>query len=58
MQYLLPDIEKGNRLLPFRTWDGQMVVALSCGGWRPATRLEAALLPQPRRLVIVRDMEV
>jgi hypothetical protein len=41
--------------VPFRDWDGRLVVNASTGGVRPATILEAALLPQARRLVLVRE---
>ncbi len=58
MPYLTPDIEKGNCLQPFRTWDGHFVVAVACGGWRRARPLDLALMPPTRRkLVIIRDME-
>lgn len=60
MQYLLPDIDKVNRVgaMPFRTWDGQLVIPVSIGGWRRVRPLDLALmLPASRRLILVRDME-
>lgn len=57
MQYLKPFIEKRNGIVPFRDWDGRLIVTVPCGGWRLATCLEAALLPQARRLVVLRDLE-
>ena len=57
MQYLSPDIEKSNGIL-FRTWDGRLVVAVACGGWRSVRPLDLALMPPAsRRLILVRDMD-
>jgi len=55
MQNLAHGIEIRNGFMPFRDRHGRLVVAVPCGGWRLATRLEAATLPQPRRLVIIRE---
>ena len=56
MQYLNRETEKSN--LPFRTWEGQMVVAVACGGWRRVRPLDLALMPAAKRqLVLVRDLE-
>jgi hypothetical protein len=57
MQYVTPDIEKGNALRVFRDWDGRLFIRLLCGGWRTATRLEAALLRYTPRLVLTRRTE-
>lgn len=58
MQNIIHDIEKGNGAVPFRTWDGWLVVAVPCGGWRLVRPLDLALMPSTtRRLVLVRDTE-
>ena len=56
MQYLIPDIEKSKGFVPFRDWNGQLVVTVACGGWRRARSLDLALLRQvSHRIVTVRD---
>ena len=58
MQNLSPAPEKINSSLPFRTWDGHLVVAAPCGGWRRVRPLDlAVMLPTSRRLILFRDME-
>lgn len=53
---ITPEI-KQDRHRQFRDWNGELLVKVACGGWRQATRLEAALSPRPPRLVLIREME-
>lgn len=50
MEHLSVNTEKGNTLVPFHAWTGQLAVTVPCGGWRFASAAEAALLAPRVRL--------
>lgn len=58
MNWIPHGTEKGNGAVPFRTWDGHMVIPVPSGGWRRARPLDVALMREAmRQLVFERGEE-